>query len=112
MQKLIRLVNKLLTSEIRKEFIKETKDKHFQKVIKDWLLNKPIDDINLAIALSSMLTHSLIDMRTSVDNFTALDVRQQSTCLQLWLSGQYNREEIKEYYRVEWKHYLLNCNNK
>lgn len=100
----------MLTKNIRIEFINAMKEKPFYKIMLNWLMDKPVDDINLAVAISSMLTHSLIAMRESVDNYTALDIRQQSIVLQLWLNGEYNREEIKEYYKQEWKFYFLNAN--
>lgn len=84
--------------------IRSKKDKAFYKVIKSWLKGEDIDEVELAINLSSMLTHCLIEIKgnraSKIGLLLAdeLDIAYQSKSLEDLIHGKKGVEELRAEY--------------
>lgn len=91
---------------IKSRFISDKKKKAFYRVIKKWLQGEDIGEIEVAINLSSMLTHSLIEVNEKGEDSNKiglilageLDVAFQSDSLKELIYGNRRLSEIREDY--------------
>ena len=85
---------------VKSSFLFRKKSKPFVKFLKKWLGGKHYSDIQVGKNLSSMLTHSLIDLQgIGTPMFRALDIPFQADCINRFLSGGLSNEEIRELYK-------------
>lgn len=85
------------------EFFEEKKTKLFVRFLKSWLLGgKDYNSYEIAVNLSSMITHSLIELaRHGNEVFFTLDIVGQTERLNKIVSGEMSYEESKkELYRL------------
>ena len=74
-------------------FFYKTRKKAFHKNLREQIRNP--DDIELAMALTSMLTHSLIEMKKkNEDVYHLLDIRVLTETVSDFLSGDLSTEEV------------------
>lgn len=75
------------------EFFYKTRKKAFHKNLREQIENP--DDIELALALTSMLTHSLIEMKKNDKNiYHLLDIRILTETVSDYLFGDLSTEEV------------------
>ena len=61
--------------------------------------NEPIDDYELSLGLSSLITHALIEMKKSNKSFFDLHIPELSRLLEEYLNGQIFQDYIRDYLR-------------
>ena len=84
---------------VKEDFFNRKKDKAFYKTVYKWLNNEKVEDIELAKALSSMLTHSLIEIKgTGSSMYEILSVELQAKCLSEFIGGDMNADTLREIY--------------
>lgn len=91
---------------IKNRFVSDKKKKAFYRVVKRWLQGEEVGEIEVAINLSSMLTHSLIEVNEKGENSGKiglilageLDVAFQSDSLRDLVLGNRRLSEIREDY--------------
>lgn len=91
---------------VKERVLNLKKDKAFYKVIKRWLLGEDYDELEVAVNMSSMLTHCLIEIKeqskksSSVGYVLAseLDIDFQSESIKELIYGNRKLSEIKRDY--------------
>ena len=61
--------------------------------------NEPIDDYELSLGLSSLVTHALIEMKKTDKSFFDLHIPELSRLLEEYLNGQIFQDYIRDYLR-------------
>jgi len=85
--------------KMKEEFLTETRKKAFHKRLRRVVKGDELDDVTMATAVSSMLTHSLIQMKKKGTNiFDYLDIRLQSKVLNDYIGGKINGEVVRQIY--------------
>lgn len=90
------------------KFFYSMRDKKFYKqFIKMFLDDVPLGEINIALAVSSMLTHSLIEMEISgVEMFLVLDIPYQSKMLAKFVGGEIDEKIVRDGYKEKYGGYF------
>jgi DNA-binding transcriptional regulator YdaS (Cro superfamily) len=95
---------------LEKTILQSKKDRAFYRVIKKWLLGTEVNEVELAVELSSMLTHSLIEvkqkglmspdvsLRVAID----VDIVYQSDAINRFICGEVTAEELRQEYLVRY----------
>lgn len=84
--------------------IRSKRGKAFYKVVKAWLNNENVGEVELALNLSSMLTHCLIEIKgheaskVSLLLANELDIAFQSEAINDLINGKRGVEELKAEY--------------
>lgn len=92
---------------VKEEFFKRKRDKAFFKLLKKFVRGYDITDIEIAKCLSSMLTHSLIDMQgIGTPIYKAMDIEFQSQMLYRFLIGEVSVDELREEYIAKFGKYI------
>lgn len=92
---------------VKEEFFKRKKDKAFFKLLKKFVRGYDMADIEIAKCLSSMLTHSLIDMQgIGTPIYRAMDIEFQAKCLAEFLGGEVSVEELRQRYIEKFSKYI------
>lgn len=93
--------------QVKEEFLKRKKDKAFCRFLRKWFGGTPLSDIEVAKNLSSMLTHSLIDMEgIGTPMYRALDITFQSESVAKFLGGGISSDELRKQYYSRFGTYL------
>lgn len=93
---------------IKREFFKEMKNKSFYKRYKNVLFGESPNDVVLAVCLSSLITHSLIELsHKSEIIYDIMDIKLQTNLLNQFISGEISSEEIVEEHKKLFKRYLI-----
>lgn len=97
--------------QILKEFMKENKNKTFYKNFKRWLISNDVSEILATISISSLLTHSLIQLKYLNINekaqvYKALQIDKQSTLFNKLLLGDITINDIRDSYMRMFAKYL------
>lgn len=101
-------IDRILRGEptIAESFFKEMKDKKFFKTLKEFLEND-IDDLKVALMLSSYVTHSLIEMdRKGKESFEELKISEISRLLSRFLEGEVDVFTVRDTIKQEIGPYL------
>ena len=77
-------------------FIHKMRKKPFVKTINECIAGEMEDSLELAVALSSMLTHSLLEMKADEQMYFTLDIQRQMGDIARLLGGEANVESIRE----------------
>ena len=80
-------------------FINRMRDKSFYSSIMKIINNEPIDDYELSLGLSSLITHALIELKKSNKSFFDLHIPELSRLLEEYLNGQIFQDYIRDYLR-------------
>ena len=80
-------------------FLNRMKSKPFYKSIMKIVDNEPIDDYELSLGLSSLVTHALIEMKKTDKSFFDLHIPELSRLLEEYLNGQIFQDYIRDYLR-------------
>jgi len=98
--------------EIRRRFFLSMRDKKFYKqFVSIFSDGVPLGEIELAKALSSMLTHSLIEMeKEGAEVYRSLDILYQMDILSRFIGGEIDEKAVRDgykkrygiYFRREW----------
>lgn len=80
-------------------FINRMRDKAFYNSIMKVVNNETIDDYELSLGLSSLITHALIEMKKSNKSFFELHIPELSRLLEEYLNGQIFQDYIRDYLR-------------
>ena len=80
-------------------FLNRMKSKPFYKSIMKIVNNEPIDDYELSLGLSSLVTHALIEMKKTDKSFFDLHIPELSRLLEEYLNGQIFQDYIRDYLR-------------
>ena len=84
---------------VKSKFLSNKKDKAFCKFLKKWFQGRPVTDVEVAKNITSMLTHSLIEMEGSGSPmFRALDIPFQASMINRFLEGGMSADELRELY--------------
>ena len=87
---------------LRTEIIRSKSKKAFYRVLKRWMYGKPLDSVELALNLTSMLTHTLIEMKVRSKDSSKLvlakemDIEWQTENIALLIYGIKSSEEIRK----------------
>lgn len=85
---------------IKEEFFFDMKKKPFMTFLRKWFSGKEFSDVHVAKCLSSMITHSLVEMdKRSEVVFQALDIPFQVESLSKFVGGGLTNGELRELYR-------------
>lgn len=83
-----------------KKFFESLRHKPFMKAVFQSVKEEQVPSLTLAKALSSYITHSLIEMeQADADRFYKLDVLEASKSLTRFLSGETGSEAITEFFK-------------
>lgn len=80
-------------------FINRMRGKAFYSSIMKVVNNEIIDDYELSLGLSSLITHALIEMKKSNKSFFELHIPELSRLLEEYLNGQIFQDYIRDYLR-------------
>ena len=80
-------------------FLNRMRGKPFYKSIMKIVNNEPIDDYELSLGLSSLVTHALIEMKKADKSFFDLHIPELSRLLEEYLNGQIFQDYIRDYLR-------------
>lgn len=80
-------------------FINRMRGKAFYNSIMKVVNNEIIDDYELSLGLSSLITHALIEMKKSNKSFFELHIPELSRLLEEYLNGQIFQDYIRDYLR-------------
>lgn len=80
-------------------FINRMRGKAFYNSIMKVVNNETIDDYELSLGLSSLITHALIEMKKSNKSFFELHIPELSRLLEEYLNGQIFQDYIRDYLR-------------
>ena len=84
---------------VKETFLKRKKDKPFVRFLRKWFNGHDFDEIEIAKNLSSMLTHSLIDMGgIGTPMYKALEIPFQLDSLHRFLEGGMTSDELRKLY--------------
>lgn len=91
---------------VEKRVLNLKKDKAFYRIIKRWLQGEEIDELEVAVNLSSMLTHCLIEIKENSKKSrsvgfvlaTELCIDFQSQCIKELIYGNRTLSEIRKAY--------------
>lgn len=79
------------------EFFYKTRKKSFHKNLREQIEKDEVDDIDLALAMTSMLTHSLIEMKKDSEKvYKELDVYTLTETVSKFLSGDLSSNEVMD----------------
>lgn len=89
-------------------FFQKKRDKKFYRFLKIWLFgNIEYSDIEIAKNLSSMITHSLIEMEfEGLNIYTDLDIALQSKLLNQFIEGVIDEPAIRAVYTQRYQEAL------
>lgn len=92
---------------VKEEFFRRKKEKAFFKLLKKFLNGYELSDIEIAKCLSSMLTHSLIDMQgIGTPIYRAMDIEFQARSLSEFLGGELSVEQLRDKYSEKFLKYI------
>lgn len=95
---------------VKLEFFYKTRKKAFHKNIREQLESEETDDIDLALAMTSMLTHSLIEMKKEGSEiYKQMDIYFLTETVSKFLSGDLKSEKVVEKLK---SHYGRSLNTK
>ena len=87
---------------VKEEFFSRKKDKAFYRRLKKFINGYDMTDI-----LSSMLTHSLIDMQgIGTPIYNAMDIEFQAKSISEFLGGELSVKELRERYISKFSKYI------
>ncbi|MFW6015690.1 MAG: hypothetical protein ACOCRK_04575 [bacterium] len=93
----------------KKEFFYKTRKKAFHKNLREQLSkDDSINDIELALAMTSMLTHSLIEMKQEgKELYQLLEVNKLTDTVSKFLSGELSAEEVQYIFETTYNDFLF-----
>lgn len=92
---------------VKEEFFSRKKDKAFYRRLKKFINGYDMTDIEIAKCLSSMLTHSLIDMQgIGTPIYNAMDIEFQAKSISEFLGGELSVKELRERYISKFSKYI------
>lgn len=92
---------------VKSSFFESKSRKPFVRFLRGWFLGKSYSDIEVAKNLSSMLTHSIIELEhKGPPYFSALEIQLQSSSLNKFLSGGIDQNALREIYIRRFGTYL------
>lgn len=80
-------------------FLNRMRGKVFYNSIMKVVNDETIDDYELSLGLSSLITHALIEMKKSNKSFFELHIPELSRLLEEYLNGQIFQDYIRDYLR-------------
>lgn len=80
-------------------FLNRMRGKSFYSVIMKIVNNEEVSDYEISLALSSMITHALLEMKVSDKSFFDLHINELSRVLSEYLNGQVFDDYIRDYLR-------------
>lgn len=84
------------------------KDKPFVKFLKRWFQGEEFEAVHIAKCLSSMLTHSLIQMeKMSAVVYSALDIQFQIEWLKDFIEGNVSEGELISAYKDRFYKFII-----
>lgn len=84
---------------VKQRFFDDMKSKPFYIALSKWFRDpKSLSDTQAAKALSSMVTHSVIEMEKSEVTYSVLDVPFQVDVLSMFVKGEITRARVRELY--------------
>jgi len=95
--------------DYKREFFYKMRKKAFHKNIRKCIEKEAYNDWDFLIALSSMLVHSLIEVKKEKNKkvINYLDILEQVDLIKGVLNNYYNEEELKEFSEVKLKDYFF-----
>lgn len=85
---------------VKDEFLVNMAKKPFIKFLKRWFKGRDYSDIQVAKGLSSMITHSLIEMdKAGAITFKVLDLPLQVKVLSQFIEGELTSGQVKKIYQ-------------
>lgn len=96
------------SEKVKYEFFYKTRKKAFHKNLRNLIEKFNPDDIELALGMTSMLTHSLIEMQKEGKSvYTNLDINILIETVSNFLKGDLSNKEVLEIIDEHWTDYLL-----
>lgn len=90
-----------------RNFFKEMEGKLFLKNLKKLILNNDMNDVQISKVLSSLLTHSIIELEKKGHQcYSSLRIYEQSMVLSRFLGGDISAEEVYKYCKETFGKYL------
>lgn len=95
---------------LKGEFFKECKTKPFYSFLKRWFGGREYSDIEIAKALSSMVTHSIIELQKKGEmRYSALEVAFQADTVAKFIGGELSANKVKEMYKSKFGKWVNFC---
>lgn len=92
---------------LKDEFFEECSNKPFCTVLRKWFKGKEYTEVEIAKALSSMVTHSLIELQKKGDKrYRALEIPFQTQVIAMLVGGDISVNEVKELYRTKFEKWV------